>query len=60
MGMDHDTATAWQIVRTIANIESVTVYDGNRRGVTPVWWTVKDYATKPSAVHPLSYAAGDK
>ncbi len=29
-------------------------------GVTPSRWTVKHYATKPSVVHLLSYASGDK
>ncbi len=29
-------------------------------GVTPVWWTVKDYATRSRIVHLLSYAAGDR
>jgi hypothetical protein len=29
-------------------------------GVTPVRWTVKDYATRSRIVHLLSYAAGDK
>jgi len=29
-------------------------------GVTPVEWTVKDYATRSRIVHLLSYAAGDR
>jgi len=33
---------------------------GELVGVTPVWWTVKDYATRSRIVHLLSYAAGDR